>query len=325
MRCYDTYTMNKNIIVLILLLCLPATVQAQEAAQSIIRAQGLEITPFLLELEVEKGKTVQSEIDLTNRTASAIAINIQPTDFLPGSEGQPMFVPDTEINDVTFSLASWIKLTNDTRIVIQPNQTATFPFEVNPPANAEQGTHYGAILFSYSNASAENNVSEVTQSLGTILLVRYGQARESGVVDLQLPKNLFWGAENITLRNAFANTGNVHVRPKGEVYIKNMFGKIVSTPFINKDASNVLPKTERTFVNNWIPSSTAFGRYTLQSVITYGNSRLETREKVVIWILPIYLVVILLLILGLIIWFLFHGRHAYHRQIIKRHKDSNTN
>ncbi len=277
-----------------------------------------------MELEVDKGANARSEIRLTNRTGTPITITAATKDFLPGQEGQPRFVPDAEINDRTFSIASWITI-DQPRFVINPGQSVTVPFTIAPPTDAEQGTHYGAVLFSFSGSNTEAGVTNVTQSVGTIILVRYGQAREGGLVDLQIPQKVYWANDRVNLSNVFSNTGNVHVKPKGEVYIKNLLGQIVATPFINRDAASVLPRTERTFTNSWVPSVFAFGRYTAESVISFGNSRLETREKQVIWILPWYLLGPLIILIVLLIWFPLHGKHIYHRRVIKRHEQNSNN
>jgi hypothetical protein len=183
----------------------------------------------------------------------------------------------------------------------------------------EQGTHYGALLFSYAGTSSLNNASEVQQTVGTIILVRYGESRENGVVDLVPSAKVLFDANKVTFENKFTNTGNVHVQPKGEVFVKNMWGKVIETPFINRDAANVLPKTDRTFVNAWYPSSFAFGRYTVETVVHYGRGRLEARDKHIIWMLPWYLLIPFIVLILILLWFIFHGRHWHKRRVIDRH------
>lgn len=310
--------MRKYLLAFLLLLVLPYPAAAQTAGSN-LAARGLEITPFLLDLEVAKGGSIDSEITLTNRNTAPLIITVTPRDFLPGAEGQPQFVPDTTINDPTFSLAAWIEVKSATQFTIPPGETITVPLSLSPPTNAEQGTHYGALLFSYVGQSATGSASEVQQSVGTIILVRYGEARENGKVELRPSHRFVWSADKVTFENHFQNIGNVHVQPKGEIYIKNMWGKIIETPFVNRDAANILPKSDRTFINSWYPSTFAFGRYTTESVLTYGRGRLEARDKVIIWVLPWYMLLAVGIVIVIILWFIFHGRHWHRRRIIKRH------
>lgn len=288
------------------------------------QVRGLEVTPFLLDLEVAKGGSISSNIDIANRSAAPLVISVTPRDFLSGNEGQPEFIPDVTINDPTFSLASWVEIKAEPKFVIQPGELVHVPFTLRPPADAEQGTHYGAILFSYVGSDAGGNVSEVQQSVGTIILVRYGEARENGKVELTPSTHWLWNTNKVSLSNKFINTGNVHVQPKGEVFVKNTWGKIIETPFVNRDAANVLPRTDRTFVNAWYPSSFAFGRYTVETVLQFGRGRLEARDKQIIWVLPWYFLLGLAVIVLIILWFIFHGRHWHKRRVIQKHKLKNN-
>jgi hypothetical protein len=307
---------------------LPAGVSAQDQTQVQPQTQpqgnikGLEVSPFLIELDVAKGASIESEINLTNRSSSELNISISPKDFLPGIEGQPQFIPDPDINDTTFSLSSWVNLKTPSQIKIAANETVVVKFSVNPPTNAEQGTHYGAMLFSYSGTDSGGSSTEVQQSVGTILLVYYGVGRENGEVKLHSDKNIYWDNTKVDFKNTFFNTGNVHVKPKGEVYIKNIFGQIVATTFVNKDGANVLPKTDRSFVSTWIPSNFSYGRYTAESKLTYGRSRLEAKNKIVIWILPKYFVLVTALGIIFVLWVLLHGRHIHKRRVIRKHLEN---
>jgi hypothetical protein len=307
--------MKKIILAIFILLLVPVPVVAQDN----FLVRGLEITPFLMDLDVAKGGEIKSQIDLTNRSTSPLIITVTPRDFLPGLEGQPEFVPDVQINDPTFSLATWIDLGIESQFTIQPGELVTVPFTLRPPANAEDGTHYGALLFSYVGSSATGSASEIQQSIGSIILVRYGVGRELGDTTLTASRKLMFNADKVTFENKFINTGNVHVQPKGEVYVKNIWGKVIDTPFVNRDAANVLPKTERTFVNTWYPSSFAFGRYTAESVLIYGRGRLEAKDKQVIWVLPFYYLIAIAILIAIVLWFFLHGRHWHKRRVIDRH------
>lgn len=276
------------------------------------------VSPFLEELEVAKGGTIESSITITNLTNEKLDLQISTQDFIPGDRGEALFIPDNEINEATFSLASWISLKNGSTLTIEAGKDAVVEYIVNPPANAEEGTHYGAILFSNTHGSSLAGV-DIKQSVGTIILVSYGQARPSGEVEYSVNKNVQWWSGGFEFTNKFINTGNVHVKPKGEVVVKNILGQVVATPQLNKDASNVLPKSERTFLTSWLPENWRFGRYSAELNIIYGREKLEIRETVVVWMLPMYICIPLMTVLSFIIWFIFHGRHLHRRRVVRKH------
>lgn len=298
---------------LILATLLPASVKAE--GNKIV---GLTVAPFILELEVEKGSTLDSEVTVTNNTGRDLFLIATPKDFLAGQDGMPMFIPDDVKNDNTFSLASWIKLKNEDKFPIKAGEEIKVPFTINPPADAEDGSHYGALLFNYTSGEDVGG-SVIKQSVGPIILVRYGWGRERGQIELASEKKVYWKPTTVNFQTKFINEGNVHVKPKGEIYIKDIFGRTVATPFINKDGANVLPLTDRTFSASWIPSNFAFGFYRAEVVVTYGETRLEEREKIIVWVMPWYTTTALALILIGFTYYWLHGHHVYKRRIIKRH------
>lgn len=281
----------------------------------------ISITPFLQELEVAKGDEIESSIDVTNLTDTKVNLRMRTQDFLPGKRGEPQFVPDTEFNDVTFSLSSWLTIADGSQVFLEPKQTKTIRFTVSPPANAEQGTHYGAILFSTAEGQSLDGVS-ITQSVGTIILVNYGEARSQGQNSLTTNKLIEWWNDKFEFSNLFVNTGNVHVKPKGEITIKNIFGKQVASLTVNRDAANVLPQSDRTFIVDWFPGNFSFGPYRAELLLTYGRERLEIRDKLTIWVFSGYILVLIIAILIFVGWYIVHGRHWHKRKILQRHEQS---
>lgn len=278
----------------------------------------LGIAPFLEELEVEKGSSIEREITLSNSSDQAVTVYISTRDFLPGGRGQPIFIPDDEYNDLTFSLAAWITLPQGSQVSIPPQGSVTIPYKVNPPINAEQGTHYGAIVFSLTDGATLSGLG-ITQSVATIIIVGYGQARTEGEVNFFPDKNILWWNDKIEFTTRFTNTGLVHAKPKGEVFIKNIFGRQVANLVVNRDAATVLPKSERTFINDWFVSPISIGPYKAEAIIYYGKEKLEARSVQTIWILPAYWLAFILIFISIVIWFIVHGRHWHRRRVIAKH------
>lgn len=305
-------SMKQLFLLLIIMLLWPQVIVAQTEFREI------SISPFLEELKVDKGGTVSSGIEVTNTSGKNITVAISARDFLPGQRGEPEFIPDTEFNDVTFSLASWIKFPSGNQFELAPNETKKIPYTVNPPVNAEQGSHYGAVLFSLAGGATLSGVG-INQSIGTIIIVSYGEARPEGQLEFSAEPTIIWWNDRVEFTNQFINSGRVHVKPKGEVYVTNILGKIVASPATNRDAANVLPQSDRTFISEWDPSSFAFGPYTVESVISFGDQKLELRQKETVWVLPVYFLIVIALVLVLIAWYFTHGRHWHRRKVIAKH------
>lgn len=319
------YTQDDNITmkyILIIILLFGLIIPNQAFAQT-ITTQEFGVSPFLEELEIPKGGTAVSSINVTNQSNSDINVSVTTQDFLPGKRGEAMFVPDSEINEKTFSLASWINILDGSSVVIPAGKSAEIKYSVNPPTNAEEGSHYGAILFSLADQSNLPGVG-IRQSVGTIIIVGYGQAQPIGTLDFSSNPKILWWSDKFDFTNLFSNVGNVHVKPKGEIVVKNIFGKVVATPQVNRDADNVLPKSDRTFISSWYPENWRFGRYRAESILVYGREKLEVRQSQIIWVLPVYTLSIIGAVAIFLLWFFLHGRHWHRRRVVRRHLEKNS-
>jgi hypothetical protein len=95
----------------------------------------------------------------------------------------------------------------------------------------------------------------------------YGEVRvELSVVEMQAPR--FGFALPLPLAVRFANSGTVHVKPRGRFVISNMFGKRVAE--VPLPERNVLPQSIRR-VAVPIGEGLLAGRYTARLQGTYGR------------------------------------------------------
>jgi hypothetical protein len=72
----------------------------------------------------------------------------------------------------------------------------------------------------------------------------------------------------------FQSTGNVHVRPTGNIFIKNWLGQQVATLNVNNSQATVLPDTIKTFDSSWNDSF-----ITNEPKLEYGQPKLDKNGK----------------------------------------------
>jgi hypothetical protein len=204
-------------------------------AQSLTNGQGLTISPFLLERQFEKGQSSDEIIDITNTGDKALPVVITVNDFLPvGDNGQAQFVAPGQ-GDPHYSLSSWIKITSNPKPVLAPGEKTTLHFVITAPSNAEDGGHYGAILFTFKGGVQEGTGSVVVQKLGAIILAKLGRAVEDGQIVRFSADHSFYNYPPVSFTTTFKNTGNVHVKPRGGISIYNWFGKKISNVLVNEN------------------------------------------------------------------------------------------
>lgn len=304
-------------LIFLLLLSVPT---ASAKAPDRLEVQGLAITPFLIEVDTKPEQKTDHSIAITNTTNEVLPINISVNDFVPTENGQPRFLDTDHLAKEQYSLAKWIKITIQPEFTIAPGATTELKFSITPPQNAEPGTHYGGVLFSYRFPQDKNGNTQVEQKVGAIILASLGKGNQQGKITALYhtqPSN-----KTLDFSATFNNFGNTHLVPKGDITISNSFGRTVGNIPLNRDGLVVLPETQKSFTTTWESNKTLFGRYTFTAVSYFGNPKLESRYSVSVWILPVRLLITTILFGCIIIILVILGIKRYNKYIIKHHSDS---
>lgn len=258
--------------------------QTNEQARE-LEVQGVRITPFIFEQTVQKGESFSGEITLTNTTAAPVILSLAIRDFIPaGRHGEVRFLPANQETDPHFSLSHWVEILEQPDYTLGPGQSTHTTFRISAPADADDGTHYGGILFSFNEGKSQNGTT-VIQSVGAILIAKIGYANGSGTVETFSTPQHTYTSGAIPFMATFRNTGNVHLSPKGKIEIKNIFGKIVGLSYINENAQISLPNTVRQF-ESFYKGKFMAGKYTATLTLVFGNPKLEAKKTITFWVLP---------------------------------------
>ncbi len=252
-----------------------------------LEVQGLSIDPFIFEIDAAPGENISRSITLTNTTNEPLDFIASVNDFVPsGVAGQPLFLAANADADSKFSLSKWISITRQPEFTILPLGDTRVDFDITIPSDVEPGSHYGGILFGRPQGETAITGSAVQHKVGAIIIVRLGSSQES--IDIEkygTQKKVYWHGP-IEFKTLITNLGNVHSKPKGEITIRNLVGGQITQLPMNRDAAIVLPESQREFSSIWNPRY-AFGRYTAEQIIYYGNPKLEKRVTTVIWVIPV--------------------------------------
>lgn len=270
-------------------------------------AAGLTVSPVIDEFKVEPGQTITRTVRVINPITETVTLYPVVYNFTTDNEdGKPTFYTTKEKSS-SYALSEWVKFDRP-YIRIAPGEDEQFEITVTAPSTAEPGGHYGAILFSTEEPTQQANSNQVSVVglIGTLLLATVPGATTEKLVleEFDAPNILFSPPANFSL--LFDNQGNLHVKPQGEIKIRNWFGNVTKTLTVNEAKGNVLPDSKRRFNNDWSFDWKAFGKYTATAVITYGSPEQQismTRTFVVIpwWFVITIAAIIVLLIIWLIV------------------------
>lgn len=282
---------------------------------------GLQVSPAIIEINAEKGKTYDIKIKITNTTTSDQEYYANINDFKAKDEtGNPEFITDAKASS-NASIVQWIQPI--AKFSLNPNQSKEIIAKMAVPANAEPGGHYGIIRFGNQPATTGQVGASLAASAGPLVLVRVdGEVKESlTVADFYTQhkgkKQSFFEYGPVDFVERLTNNGNVHVKPKGDIVVTNMLGRQVGSVKVNDNNGNVLPNSTRRFEqrleNKWM-----FGKYTAKMTLSYGTAGGALDAVTTFWVIPYKLIALLLLIVIFIIFALKKAIARYKKNIIEK-------
>lgn len=272
----------------------------------------LSVTPPLFYVSLVRGGKWQGSVRVINPNLRDVAVYAEAVNFSASGEGGhgSFSVPTSEELRSKAVLASWISLPEEP-IIIQKQGSAQIPLAIEVPESAPAGGHYAAILIrtaSRAGESPKGSVISISNAVSSLIFARVeGEVVEEGRIREFVTDKSFYSSPEVSFSLRFENSGNVHLRPRGEIVIYNFLGKERGRIPVNRESEfgNVLPKSIRKFSFLWKgkPSIFEAGRYKAVVTLAYGESaRQNDSRSVSFWIIPIAQIGMLA---GIIAGFLF--------------------
>ena len=263
--------------------------------------QALEIAPPTLNLTADPGEVINAQISLRDISPVPIVVTSEVNDFTADPEtedGTPKVMLDST-EPSPYSLISWIAPLPP--LTLKPRQVENLPVKITVPANAAPGGYYGTIRFTAQPPDMQDTGVALNASLGALIMVRVnGDTNEAmALSEFYVSKNgdrgSFFESLPITFTERIKNDGNVFEQPRGEILLKNIFGKTVAKINVNLENRNILPKSVRKFEQEFtahdLGNTFMFGPYTAELSLTYGTNGQTVTGRTSFWILPWKLII----------------------------------
>jgi len=290
------FVFTLSVILLGVFFILPISAQKREG-------EGLTVSPPVNELSLDKGAKSEQTIKLINPTKSVVGVYPKVMDFrAKGENGEPDFYQATDEMS-KFALSKWLTFPQN-KVVIAPDKFVDFKYTINVPQAAEPGGHYGVMFFASEPPETRKDVTNVSLAsmIGSLVLVKVpGAAVEKGFLESFNADKFLYLKNDVNLTTRVSNLGNVHFKPKGNITIKNIFGKDIETLTVNESGGNILPDSIRKFTNQWKSEKFLFGIYKANLSFVYGDSGKTLIGTSIFLIIPWWLLILIIILLVLLI------------------------
>lgn len=280
----------------------PVLAQAEQVFEQKGDSQKVIVEPALQEVVVEKEARVDAAIVLENTTTVGQRFTVRLVDFGTLDEsGGVAFLGSGDPRD--YQDATWME-TGVNDIVVPPTSKAKLDIVIKNDENLSPGGHYGAVLFEKAvlegDADPDKTQVAINQVFSALVYVRKvgGEVFAIEFLDQEYRTDSWRLPETATLR--FANTGNVHVVPRGTLRISDPLGRTVQKATLNQSSGLVLPQSKRRFEERFQSTALAWlpGHYSVRTEYRYdGKDTFEVRgEKY--WYFPPATFGLLVLVIG---------------------------
>lgn len=256
--------------------------------------QSLSVTPPLFQLSVSPGDEWQSAIKVVNPNSYPLTVHAEVFNFeATGESGYGAFIPIDTSTTSKDTLAQWIAIDSAPQS-IPAEKSQDISFIVHVPKDASPGGHYAAILISTEpSGGTKGQTVQTIQSVTSLFFLRVeGDVIERGDIREFRALDSVVNTPDVTLSLRFENKGNVHLQPKGDIIITNMWGTERGRIPVNYKSSfgNVLPQSIRDFTFSWKSDFRVsdIGRYTARTTLAYGENGVQSTDAIThFWVIPV--------------------------------------
>ena len=319
-------------------------------AQTPSASYDVTVSPVFFDLTANPGDTLTEKIRIRNNASTPIPVKLQLESISGDLNGNI-----TLKQDKTNQALGWIKFENE-KVVLAPMDWTDIPFTIAIPKDAGYG-YYFAVNFTNDKQNAVTKTGAAVNGAAAVPILldvrKPGAKANAKIVNFSIENSILeYLPANFTAK--IQNTGNIHIKPYGNIFISSGNDKNLAILDVNPALGSVLPQSARIFTAYWDDgfivnepvlqngqpkldkngkqvmqltfnwnklTSFRFGRYsaTLLMVFDNGTRDVPLQTSLSFWVIPyraIITVIIAIIILIVVVKFLL-GRYI-NSQVKKR-------
>jgi len=236
-------------------------------------AMSITVSPIRVEHNVPPGGSITEAITISNDDTSPAHIRVRVEDWSLSQDGAITFA---KAGSQPYSASPWIRV-NPREFALAPGQSQEVRYSLSVPKDATPGGYRAAIIVANipppSPGEKQRRVM-LEGRIATILYETVGRPVPSGEITGLSFKMGPEGKATFTI--SFENTGQVHIRTRGEITIRDRAGKeVLKAPLPDFP---ILPQSRRDFtiaVKEDLPA----GEYVAELIMDIGRKELLAGER----------------------------------------------
>lgn len=298
------------------------------------------VSPSELDLRVEKGDFKIGYITLKNTSAELSEYTVSLQNFTAtGEEGRLDFIQPNKV----FQDSDWITPEKQT-ILLEGRDTRELKYTIRIPKDAEAGGHYIALLFSNASTDDAATGGKAGAKIGVLFYLEVvGNSIENSEIEsFNLLNNTNINRLPLKFETVIKNSGNVHIKPEGEIIINNFFGKTTASIPLNPDSLKILPNGVRRLESDWSRESDlgitrpsnwfielknewhnfAFGPYTATVHGSYGAGEHALLTQLKFWVMPWHIMTLFIAFLLILVFLQKVYKSSIRKRLIRQAHNS---
>ena len=272
----------------------------------------IQISPTYEDIELEPGQTYTGSVRVQNIGDNDFDYKMSAQPFIYDGNDYVASVGAKGKNVAHFKISEWVTFSKDEG-TLASHSKETINYTIKVPDDAPGGGQYVAIIAGIEGESTNKNganIKTVSQVADLILGRVSGETNECAKIT-NVSVNTFMFEPPISASSLIENCGNVHMYATYTMNVYPLFSdKAIYSNEEDPDSFVVTPDTKRFNTTSWTKEQGApmMGIYTVEYTVKIGKES-ETIKKLV-FIFPLWLVIIILLFLGSIIFWLVSRARA---------------
>ncbi|MDA7858001.1 hypothetical protein N9A72_00740 [bacterium] len=249
--------MRKRILLVILFLLVVCWIGAIFAPHTSFA--GIVVNPVRKEVLIPRGGRYEGDYQIWNNSMEKVHVIVKPREWFKLEKNK-----NIDIN-------SWLEISPQ-EFNINPGGKKQIHYKVVVP---EVATGELAAMISFSGHGEKESMLNVIFSVPLYVMIEGTRVVKWKINKVDIKQN----NSNLRVAVVVENKGNIHLRPKGTVVIKNKKNVTLKEIELNSGLP-VYPGKKRAYFGDWNEVNLKAGKYIAEAIIDYGNPKDILKEKI---------------------------------------------